>query len=117
MATEQLPRDSWRAYFDDLSRTAGATEVTIEIAGSDLGDQIAAEQLILTGITYDDGDDLLVVGLEAPGSSTEEYEHMIDSPQQIQVATQEDGTTTVEVTDPEGDHHLVHLQPAPALPS
>jgi hypothetical protein len=116
MATQALPRESWRTYFDELSRTIGATEVTVEVAGRDLGDQIAAEQLLLVGITYDDGDDILVVALDAAGDAPGDYEHEIDSPQQIRVAELEDGTTTIEVIDPDDNQHLVYLRPAPELP-
>jgi Family of unknown function (DUF5335) len=90
--------------------------VTLEVAGRDLGDQIAADHLVLTGITYDDKDDVLVVGLDAPGGSPEEYQHMIYGPQQISVATTDDGETFFDVTDSEGRQHLIHVQPAPALP-
>lgn len=41
---------------------------------------------------------------------------MIDAPQQIYVATLDDGETTYEVTDAEGREHLIHIRPASALP-
>jgi Family of unknown function (DUF5335) len=115
--SEDIPRDAWRAHFDEFSRTAGASEVTLEVAGPDVGDQIAAERLTLTGITYDDKDDILVVGLDAPGGSVEEYEHIVSEPRQIQVATLSDGETTYDVTDSEGRQHLIRVRPAPELPS
>jgi Family of unknown function (DUF5335) len=110
--SQELARASWREYFDELSRTLGTVEVTVEVAGRDVGDQIAAERLVLTGITYDDKDDVLVVGLDSP----EEYEHIIDAPQQVYVATRDDGLTTYEVTDAEGRQHLIHVKQAEALP-
>jgi hypothetical protein len=116
VATQEITRESWREYFDEFSKTIGTTEVTIEVAGRDIGAQIAAERLVLTGITYDSKDDLLVVGLDAPGGSPEEYEHMISGPQQIYVAATDDGETTFDVTDAEGHHHLIHIKRVPPLP-
>jgi uncharacterized protein DUF5335 len=90
--------------------------VTIEIAGEDLGDQIAAERLVLSGISFDDKDDILVVGLDAPGSDREEYEHMIASPKRIMSATLDNGETTFDVEDDEGRQHLIHIRPVQPLP-
>jgi Family of unknown function (DUF5335) len=112
---QEIPRPAWREYFDEFSKTMGATEATIEITGPDVGDQIAADGVAVTGITYDDKDDILVVALDAPGGSPEEYEHMIDSPQEIYAAADED-ETTFDVKDPEGRQHLIRLKPVPALP-
>jgi hypothetical protein len=116
IATQELARETWRGYFDEYSKTLVTSDATIEVAGRDVGDQIAAERLVLTGITYDDKDDVLVIGLDAPGGSPEEYEHMIEQPQQIYVATGDDGEATFDVTDSEGRQHLIHIQVAPELP-
>jgi Family of unknown function (DUF5335) len=110
--TQDIPPDTWRAHFDELSKTVGAAEVTIEIAGADIGGQISAERLALTGISYDDKDDVLVVGLDAQGGSPEEYQHLISEPRQIQVATLGDGATTYDVTDGDGRQHLIRIRPA-----
>jgi hypothetical protein len=112
--TQDIPSDDWRAHFDELSRSAAAAEVTIEIAGADVGDQISADRLALTGISYDDKDDILVVGLDAPGGSPEEYQHLISEPRQIQVATMGDGQTTYDVTDGDGRQHLIRIRSATA---
>lgn len=115
--SQDIPRDAWRTHFDELSRNVRGAEVTIEIAGEDVGDQIAAERLALTGISYDDKDDVLVVGADAPGGSPEEYEHIISEPDRIQVVTLGDGETTYDVTDAAGRQHLVRLRPAPEVPA
>jgi Family of unknown function (DUF5335) len=67
---------------------------------------------VLTGISYDDKDDVVVVGLGSP----EDYEHIISGPQQIQVATLSDGGTIYEVTDGEGRQHLIRIRAAAELP-
>jgi hypothetical protein len=115
--TNELPRDRWRIYFDDLSRGLATTQATVEIDGPDIGAQVQAEGLILTGITYDDRDDVLVIGL-SPGGPTESLEHLVSSPQRIRVESSDAILpSTIEVEDAEGVQTLVRLQAAPALPA
>src|ERR1700733_10389618 len=113
-----LPSESWRAYFDGLSRQLGAVEATVEIDGSDLGAQIEAESLTLTGISYDDRDKVLVINLAEPGSPLDEIEHMVQQPRRIAV----DSTGTIlpnaiEAEDAEGQRTLVELRAVPELPA
>ncbi len=65
--TNELARDRWRTYFDDLSRGLATMQATVEIDGPDLGAQVQAEGLVLSGISYDDRDDVLVIGLSPEG--------------------------------------------------
>ncbi len=115
--TDELPHDRWRAYFDDLSRGLVTTQATVEIDGPDLGAQVQAEGLVLSGISYDDRDDVLVIGL-SPGGAAESLEHLVSSPQRISVEPS-DATvpSTIEVEDAEGEKTLVRLQAAPTLPA
>ena len=115
--TEELPRAGWRVYFDDLSRALGTTQATVEIEAPDLGAQVQAEDLVLSGISYDDRDDVLVVGV-SPGGPTESLEHLISSPQRIWVESSASIVpSTIEIQDAEGQITLVRLQAAPALPA
>ena len=114
--TDELPRERWRTYFDELSRGLATTKATVEIEGADLGAQVQAEDLVLGGISYDDRDDVLVIGL-SPGGPTESLEHLISNPQRISV--EPSGAivpSTIEIEDAEGETTLVRLQAAPALP-
>jgi hypothetical protein len=115
--TYELPRDRWRSYFDDLSRGLATVQATVEIDGPDLGAQVQAEGLVLSGISYDDRDDVLVVGL-SPGGATESLEHLVSSPRRIRVESSDAILpSTIEVEDADGERTLVRLQPAPALPA
>jgi hypothetical protein len=115
--TDDLPRDGWRTYFDELSRGLTATQATVEIEAPDLGAQVQAEGLVLSGISYDDRDDVLVIGL-SPGGPAESLEHLVSNPQRISVAESQ-GTlpSAIEIEDAEGQTTLLRLQPAPALPA
>ena len=115
---QELPSANWRAYFDDLSRHLGAVEATVEIDGSDLGAQVEAERLILTGISYDDRDEVLVISLAEPGSARDEIEHMVQQPRRIVVdSTDAMLPTAIEAEDAEGVRTLVELRPVPELPA
>jgi hypothetical protein len=116
--TQEIARGTWRQYFDELSRTLGTVVATVEIVGSDIGAQVEADRLVLTGITYDDRDDVLVVGLDAPGGPPEDLERMIDRPQKILVATGDPAPAemTIDVQDAEGHQTIIRIERPPALP-
>jgi Family of unknown function (DUF5335) len=112
-ATTDIPRGAWRSYFDDYSRHLPAVEATVEVDDPELGPQTIAEGLLLTGLTYDDRDDVFVIGLAREGQ--EVFEHMVERPQKILVAAI-DELESVDVEDAERRRTIVNLQPAPELP-
>jgi hypothetical protein len=116
--TQEIARETWRQYFDELSKTIGTVEATVEIIGPDIGAQVEADRLVLTGITYDDRDDVLVIGLDAPGGPPEDLERMIDRPHKILVATGDPPPVemTIDVQDAEGLQTIIRIERAPALP-
>jgi hypothetical protein len=114
--TDEIPRDAWRRYFDDLSKRLVTVEATVEVDGRDLGAQIAVERLLLEGITYDDRDDALVIAFDVPGGDPDAYEHVIEAPQRIFVATGDSLDVTIDVEDAEQHKTIVRLEPPPALP-
>jgi len=115
--TSDLPRDGWRAYFDDLSHRLATERTVVELRGAELGAQVQAEGLVLSGLSYDDRDDILVIGL-SPGGPDEVLEHIVSSPQRIEVVSGEDLLpATIEVEDGDGIRTLLRLGAAPALPA
>jgi hypothetical protein len=116
--TQEIPREAWRPYFDELSKVVGTVEATIEVIGDEIGAQVEAERLVLTGITYDDRDDVVVIGLDAPSGLPEDAERMIDHPQRIMVATAERPPLemTIDIEDAERHKTIVRLERPPALP-
>jgi hypothetical protein len=116
--TQEIPRLACSAYFGELTTALGTVEATVEVVGSDVGDQITAERLILTDMGYDDKDDVLIVGLEPPGADAERVEHQIADPQRILVATGEAPPLEMVYDIEDGEHHqwLIRLERPPALP-
>jgi hypothetical protein len=116
--TQEIPREAWRPYFDDLSKALGTTKATVEVDGRDIGAQTVAEDLTLVGVTYDDRDDVVVIGLDSPGGYVEEFEHMVSHPQRIMVATGDPNgpELVIDIEDDQSHQHIVKLEHAPELP-
>ena len=115
--TQELPREAWQQYFDTLAKALPTVEATVEVVGRDLGDQFVAERALLTGISYDRKDDVLVIGLDTPGGLPEEVEHIVDHPQRVMVTSMEDGSTVIDVEDAERHQTLIRYAEVPALPA
>ncbi len=109
MATRKLEKAQWKDYFDAVSREIPGKQVELEVASLRLGDQIEAEWVPLTGLTYDPKDDLFEVVTEA-------LDHLIQRPQEIYVQYDSDGLHSVEVIDADGNRHIVQLKSPLALP-
>jgi hypothetical protein len=108
--TREIPREEWRRYFDEFSRDLPDMHATVEVAGREIGAQVEAERPLLTGVTYDDKDDIVVIGLDAPGGLQEDLEHIVYQPQKIYVAEGE-GETIFDIEDAEQVQTLVRLEP------
>jgi Family of unknown function (DUF5335) len=113
--TREIPRGEWRQYFDDLSRRLETTVASIEVTGAELGAQVEAQRRLLSGITYDDRDDIVVIALDAEGDVTAELERTVYEPQKIYVE-EDNATTVIDIEDSEGNKTLVRMEPAPQLP-
>lgn len=117
--TQAVPRETWREYFDRLSKVMGTVKATVEIVGPDVGDQFMSEEpLVLLGITYDDADDILVLALDVPGGHREELEHIIYRPQSIAATGSPDLETelVLDIADEENHQTIVTIRRVEALP-
>ena len=114
-STREIRRDEWRQYFDDFSSRLGTTVASIEVTGADIGAQVEAQRGVLGGITYDHGDDIVVIALDAEGDASDELERTVYGPQRIYVE-EDDATTVFDIEDAEGGKTLVRMEPAAQLP-
>jgi hypothetical protein len=114
--TQEIPREAWPEYFDTLAKVIPTVEATVEVVGRDLGDQIVAQGVLLTGISYDHKDDVLVIGLDTPGGLREEAEHLVYHPQRVMVTRLEDGSSVIDVEDAERHQTIIRYAEVPALP-
>ena len=73
--------------------------------------------MLLTGISYDHKDDVLVIGLDTPGGVPEGVEHIVDHPQRVMVTSMEDSSTVIDVDDAERHQTIIRYAEVPALPA
>ena len=107
MATRKLEKSEWQPYFDRVTRSLGATQVTIEVASLRIGDQLAVDHVPLNGILYDPKSDALEVVTDA-------VDHMIRKPAEIYVEESGSGMASLEVVEGDGTKQIVMLS-APLL--
>jgi hypothetical protein len=110
MTIKRLDKKDWAAYFDGLSKTLGAKNVTIELAPLGIGPEMEAKSLALGGLVYDGKSDLFEV-------QTEDLDHLIHGPTEIYVDEWEGAVTSVEVIDRDGTKQIIILsEPLPVVP-
>ena len=110
MTTRTIPREHWQRYLDDVSQHLRGQQVQIEIAGLDIGDQIAADWIPLNGLTYDPRSDLVEV-------QTASLDHMIREPQDMLAEEGARGLEVLCVIDGDGRKQLIKLRAPLALPA
>lgn len=114
LSTQEIQRAEWKRYFDDFSRDLPTTIASIEVISVNTGAQVEAQRGTLTGVSYDDRDDVFAITLEAEGGGGD-LERTVGSPRKVYIGS--DGPTTVlDVEDAEGMKTLVRMDPAPSLP-
>ena len=118
IATQEFPRETWRSYFEELTDVVRTVDAKVEMVGQDIGGEVADERQIVTDITYDDRDDVIIVGLDAPGSTADRAEHLIEHPQKVFIATGAPPPleVTLEIGDSKRHQWLICLGRPPALP-
>ena len=109
--TNIIVKEDLQHYFDHFSSVIPTQLVEIEVAGLEIGDQIAAEWVALEGITYDSKDDVIVVDL------ADKFQHIIKNPQQVAVEEDNEGIHSIEIKCGEGHLHLLKLKNAVPLTS
>lgn len=110
MVTQKLDKNAWSAFCNRLSQSLVGKRVEVEVASLRLGDQIAAEWLPLLGIVYDHKDDMIEIALE-------NLDHLIRDPSGLYVELDENGVSSLAVTDGEGTRHIVKLREPVLLPA
>jgi hypothetical protein len=106
----QVPREQWPRFFDEFARDNEGRLVQLESFGGPLGEEPIGRSLPLLSINYDPrgkGDVVLI----STGKKEVEYEHAIDSPQEIWVEQDQEGRgKALEIIGTNGDHTVVAIQ-------
>ena len=100
MATREIPRDEWVAFFDSFSRQHDGWLITVELLGADAGAQVESREQPLAGITADlrdGGED--VISILVGRRSEDHVAHIIRAASHV----------SLKETD-EGAHEALHIE-------
>jgi hypothetical protein len=109
--TRKLEPQTWRAYFDWMTRQLPSARAEIEVTGIDIGDQIEGDALSIDGLSYDPSSRELVITATA-----DEIEHHIADPKEIYVLEELGQPSAIEILDGAGYKQIVHITPLLELP-
>ena len=113
MHTRKIPRDLWRATFDELSRAYDGAIVSLEIMGDALGAETEAVNVPLHGITADRSG--VTIRVSRPAGI--HLEHTVAHPQDVRIVESDEGALiAVEIEEREGTHTLLHFR-SPVRPA
>ena len=111
MSTRQIEKENLKAYLDHFSMIMPAELVEIEVASLNIGDQIEAEWVPMSGISYDPKDDVVVVELDNGNVM-----HNIRQPVEFWLDEDDSGVRSFEVKCAEGHLHIIRLKEPKKLP-
>jgi CheY-like chemotaxis protein len=116
--TQEIPRENWLNFFNDVSKLYQGWQVTVELLGQDLGDQPEVTDLPLQGLSYEtagsEANDILVEAGDLPmGYIT----HHVNNPRAVRAVAAVPGVETdIEIEGEDGYRTLVRLRQRPELP-
>jgi Family of unknown function (DUF5335) len=107
---KSVPSDRWGEFFDQFSDGNRGRHVSIEIIGSEVGDEELIKDAPLMAMVYDrpnKGDDLVI----EIGRDEVTYAHTIDSPREVLTGQSESGEMlALSISDAAGTKTLIKLQ-------
>ncbi len=108
--TNEIPKQEWKQFFDDLSREKLDWQTKIEVMNEETGAQILTEGLPLSGLTFEDREGKEAIEIMV-GSGTEHHQsHNISEPSKVYFRHSDDKQVgTIEIEDGIGTKTLVHL--------
>ncbi len=116
--TQTIDRGDWAAFAEDFSKQHAGETATLEMVGTDVGDQYAVQNLPFVGMTLeskgsDAGSLVLMLGTEGDKN----MERFIAGPKSLKVHVTPEGETIVEIEAADEPTLLLHLMPLTALPA
>lgn len=103
MTTRAIERADWAGFCSAVSKVLEGSQVEIEVASLDLGDQIETEWTPWIGITYDPNDDIIDIALE-------DVDHIVSRPQELLADVDDVSINALQITDADGTRHLVRVK-------
>ena len=114
MTYERIEKSQWRAFCDVVSRILQNQTVDFEVAGLDIGDQIAGQWLTLRGLSYDPVDHSVHVFVDTGASL--HLDHVISAPDELHAEIGDTGLSQIVVIDAEQRRHFLRMRELLRLP-
>jgi hypothetical protein len=117
--TNEIPRHSWKMFFDDLTKRRFDWKTKIEIFNDEIGNQILDQGLPFAGITCENRGDEVSVEIFVGTDDDHHQTHTIKNPTKIAYLGEEEKPGgIVEIEEADGTKTLVHIvQPMPLVVS
>jgi hypothetical protein len=113
MRTREVPRDEWKRFFDNLSRKQEGWEVTLEVFGPEIGDQIEERHMFLAGITAEltDKDKGDMIEIMIGGKPGDHVTHTIAAPILVELQQTDLGIdSALRIKSADGTTALLYLR-------
>lgn len=110
MKTRQIPRVEWTTFFNNLSRRQEGWEVTLEVFGPDIGNQVEERHMFLAGLTAEvtEGGDNIEIMMG--GRPSDHVTHMITAPILVELQQTDLGIdSALQIKSADGTTSLLHL--------
>ena len=108
---KSIPEDRWLEFFDQFSDGNRGRHISIEILGSELGDEELIQNAPLMAMVYDPPKNGNKLTIET-GKDEVSYAHTVDSPTEVLTGQDANGIMlAVQIRDAAGVPTLIKLQP------
>ena len=110
MKSQQIPRDEWTRFIDNLSRRQEGWEVTLEVFGPEIGDQVEERQMFLAGVTAETTDGRDKITIMMGGTPSGHVTHVISAPTRVDIQQTDLGIdAALQIKSADGTTSLLHL--------
>ncbi|MFS8115996.1 DUF5335 family protein [Rhizobium jaguaris] len=93
MTLKTIAKTEWPTFFSQLQAAVQGKQMTIEIVGASLGDQILVKSVPLEGATYEPRKKALEISVAG-------MTHVVENPATISVQTDDGDIIAIEVAEP-----------------
>ena len=113
MATQEIPRGDWEAFFDSFSRRHQGWLVTVEVMGADIGAQVEARRLPLEWIAAEMKNNGGLISIIVGDQAETHFTHLISAPTHVHLKQSEEGADeALEIEAEDGTATLVRFRSA-----
>ncbi|NNE66346.1 MAG: DUF5335 family protein [Pyrinomonadaceae bacterium] len=112
---QDVPSSEWKRFFDDMSKSRIDWNTKIEILNDSIGDQVLAERLPLSGITYEGKKAAGCVEINVGFDEENHQTHTVWNPEKVYYSCEGDADPGVlEIVELDGTKTMIHLlEPLP----